>query len=126
VREYEEQKQKGTYKGGLAIGQSLIEREKLMEPDEELDEFWLVIRNYFNDLTEKLDKREIAKGEDGNRTKFLKACEAKDFMDNGNISVQQLIEVFAAIKFKPLPSETILRKLCKACEAFTTGERPYV
>ena len=47
-------------------------------------------------------------------------------MDNGNISVQQLIEVFASIKFTPLPSEAMLRKLCKACEAFTTGERPYV
>ncbi len=66
---------------------SLIDRDLTHAPDSDLDDFWTTVRNYFNDLTAKGDKRDIGKGEDGNRTKFLKACQSKDLMDNGMISV---------------------------------------
>jgi hypothetical protein len=88
VREYEEQKQKGTLRGANMSGaDSLIDRDLTHAPDNDLDDFWTTVRNYFNDLTAKGDKREIGKGEDGNRTKFLKACQSRDLMDEGKITI---------------------------------------
>ena len=113
-------------RGANISGGDLLDRDLTHAPDNDLDDFWTILRNYFNDLTPKGDKREIAKGEDGNRTKFLKACRSKDLMDNETISVYQLREVFAALQFKPHPSEEMVIKLAKGLEAFTTGDRPTI
>jgi hypothetical protein len=113
-------------RGANISGGDLLDRDLTHAPDNDLDDFWTILRNYFNDLTPKGDKREIAKGEDGNRTKFLKACQSKYLMDNETISVYQLREVFAALQFKPHPSEEMVIKLAKGLEAFTTGDRPTI
>lgn len=50
------------------------DRDATHAPDAELDDLWLNIRNFFDDLTSKGDKREIAKGDKSNKLKFMEAC----------------------------------------------------
>jgi len=52
----------------------LDDRDATHAPDQDLDDLWLRIRNFFDDLTSKGDKREIAKGDKSNKLKFMEAC----------------------------------------------------
>ena len=80
MREYEETKAKGSMRfsqmglSGSGIGGLDIDRDATHAPDQELDDLWLSIRNFFDDLTSKGDKREIGKGDKSNKLKFMEAC----------------------------------------------------
>lgn len=81
VRAYEEQKAKGSHKYGGSLGSSSImgtsagvADDSGHQGDSELDELWLSIRNFFDDLTSKGDKREFARNDKPNKLKFMEAC----------------------------------------------------
>ena len=128
VREYEENKAKGSMRfssmsmsgsGVAAVGE---DRDASHAPDTELDELWLNIRNFFDDLTSKGDKREIGKGDKSNKLKFMEACQSFDFADGGVISESNLMTSFSRSRFRPLPSVAQLHKLIKGLEAWVTDE----
>ena len=93
VREYEDNKAKGSMRfssmnmtGSGIAGIADADRDATHAPDLELDELWLNIRNFFDDLTSKGDKREIGKGDKSNKLKFMEACQSFDFTESGVIS----------------------------------------
>jgi len=128
VREYEETKAKGSMRfGSMSISGSGVagiglDNEATHAPDTELDDLWLSIRNFFDDLTSKGDKREIGKGDKSNKLKFMESCQSFDFMDSGVISEANLMTALSRSRFRPLPSQAQLRKLIKGCEAWIAGE----
>ena len=52
----------------------LLDRDSAHSTNTELDELWQQIRNFFDDLTAKGDKREIARTDKPNKLKFMEAC----------------------------------------------------
>jgi hypothetical protein len=92
VRAYEDSKSKGgnlrfmsepaasgnaTAGAGVSAAATLdamLERDSSHTYNHELDALWQNIRNFFDDLTEKGDKREIGKGDRSNKLKFMEAC----------------------------------------------------
>jgi hypothetical protein len=100
----------------------LLDRDSTHQSDQELDDLWLSIRNFFDDLTAKGDKREIGKGDKSNKLKFMEACQSFDFTDSGVISETNLLTAFSRSRYRPLPSREQLKKLIKALEAFVTSD----
>lgn len=110
VRDYEENKAKGSMRfssismTGSGIAGGTLDADGAHAPDQELDDLWLNIRNFFDDLTSKGDKREIGKGDKSNKLKFMEACQSFDFTDSGVISETNLMTAFSRSRFRPLPS----------------------
>jgi hypothetical protein len=65
---------------------------------------WLNIRNFFDDLTAKGDKRDIGKGDKSNKLKFMEACQSFDFTDSGVISLNNLLRAFTSSRYRPQPT----------------------
>jgi hypothetical protein len=123
VRAYEEQKSKGGLKymsgsalGGSsimgssgvagssgALGDTMLDRDAMVS-NHELDELWTSIRNWFDDLTEKGDKREFKKDDTPNKLQFTKHCQSLDLMDKGLMTEAQLRIAFSRSKYSPLPT----------------------
>lgn len=88
---------------GLA-GDSLLDRDGAAA-NHELDDLWLAIRNFFDDLTSKGDKREIGRLDRANKLKFTDACESFDFEKSGVISEANVLTAFNRSRFTPLPTK---------------------
>jgi len=91
------------------------------QQNHDLDDLWQSIRNFFDDLTLKGDKREIAKGDRPNKLKFMEACQSFDFTDGGVISEGNLLTAFSRSRYRPLPSQEHLSTLVKGLEAHVSS-----
>ena len=89
VRAYEDAKAKGG-RLGSSMNSSYLGTDQgndsRFESNHELDELWTHIRNFFDDVNAKGEKRDIPKGDQPNKLKFMEACQSFDFEDKGVIS----------------------------------------
>ena len=125
VRAYEEQKSKGTVKfmsGPGAIGGDALDRDSSHSENHHLDDLWQSIRNFFDDVNSKGEKREFAKGEKSNKLKFMEACESFDFAGTGAISEANIMTAFSRSRFRPLMTQEQLSVLIAALEAYVSGD----
>jgi len=98
------------------------DRETKLTTNYALDDLWMRVRNFLNDINEKGEKRVMGRVDKPNRLKFRDACESRDFAKKGVLSEQQMEQVFSEIRFFPLPSRDELRMLYRALEAFASIE----
>ena len=80
------------------------------------------MRNHFNEVNDKGEKKQLAAGDKPSREKFLDACQEYDFLSKGVITLTGLLTAFSRARIKPLPSREETVQLMKALEVFTNDE----
>ncbi len=88
---------------GSGVGDSLADTSHAQ--NHELDELWTSIRNFFDDLNAKGDKREFGRNDKPNKLKFMEACEFFDTTKSGIIKERDLMIAFSRSRYSPLPTE---------------------